>query len=124
MSVSGSVVSANNLAQTRTVKTIYILYLVGLVTGPLIPIVCAIFALVNHDAEPAWLQSHFEQQIRTFWIGLLFFFISLLVAGYIHFYLGLFLFLLTVIWWTVRCIRGLIAIFDGRPYDNPETWLW
>jgi uncharacterized membrane protein len=122
VSESGSVVSAN-LAQTRTVKAIYILYLVGLATGPFIPIICAIFALVNHDAEPAWLQSHYALQIRTFWIGLLFFFISL-VVNYISFYLGLLLFLLTLIWWTVRCIRGLIAVFDGRPYDNPETWLW
>ncbi len=123
MSAAGSVVSTDNLAQTRTVKAIYILYLVGLVTGPVVPLICAIFALINHDAEPAWLQSHFELQIRTFWIGLLFAVISVLTA-YIHIVICWILLLLTLIWFTVRCIRGLIAIFDGRPYDNPETWLW
>ncbi|MGC2414629.1 MAG: hypothetical protein WA459_18280 [Stellaceae bacterium] len=123
MSVAGSVVSTDNLTQTRTVKAIYILYLVGLVTGPVVPLICAIFALINHDAEPAWLQSHFELQIRTFWIGLLFAVISVLTA-YIHIVICWILLLLTLIWFTVRCIRGLIAIFDGRPYGNPETWLW
>jgi len=123
VSVSGSMVSTGNPAQIRTVKAIYILYLVGLVTGPVVPLICAIFALINHDAQPAWVQSHYELQIRTFWIGLLFALISALTA-YIHMAVFWVLLLLTLIWFTVRCIKGLIAVFDGRPYDNPETWLW
>ncbi|HEV2335303.1 MAG TPA: hypothetical protein VGS13_07390 [Stellaceae bacterium] len=123
MNESGSIVSTGILAQTRTVKAIYILYLLGLVTGPVVPLICAIFALINHDAEPAWLRSHFELQIRTFWIGLLFALISALTV-YLHRGIFWVLLLLTLIWFTVRCIKGLIAVFDGRPYDNPETWLW
>jgi uncharacterized membrane protein len=115
------VVSTNDPAQAGTAKAIYILYLVGLVTGPFVPIICVIFALINREIAPAWLESHYEVQVRTFWIGLLFFFVSLAT---VLIYIGWLLGLLTLIWWTVRCVKGLIALFDGRPYENPETWLW
>ena len=122
MSESGTV-STYDPAQTRTAKAIYILYLVGWVTGPFAAIICAIFALINVDAPPAWLQSHYELQIRTFGIGVLFAVISLATVV-ISIYIGYLLALLTLIWWTVRCVKGLLALFDGRPYENPQTWLW
>ena len=39
-------------------------------------------------------------------------------------YIGWLLMLLTLIWVTVRCAKGLRELFAGAPYDNPETWLW
>jgi uncharacterized membrane protein len=120
MSESGSVISANDPAQAGTAKLIYILYLFGLLLPPVLPIIVA-FAYVNLQVAPAWLQSHYQMQIRTFWIGLLFAVISLVTT---MIYIGWLLLLLTYIWWVVRCIKGLIAIFDGASYDNPTGWLW
>jgi uncharacterized membrane protein len=31
---------------------------------------------------------------------------------------------LTLIWTTVRCAKGLKLLYEGAPYDNPESWLW
>ena len=120
MSQSG-VVSTNDPTEAGTAKVIYILYLVGMVVPAIVPIIGVIFAYVNRESAPAWLQTHYTMQIRTFWIGLLFFVISLVT---VYIYIGYLLGLLTLIWWIVRCAKGLKALFDGVPYADAETWLW
>jgi uncharacterized membrane protein len=120
MSDSGSVVDAHE-EKTATAKVIYILYVVGWAIPIIAPIVGVIFAYVNRDEAPAWLQTHYQLQIRTFWIGLLFAVISLVTT---MIYIGYILMLLTLIWMTVRCAKGLKLIYENTPYDNPETWLW
>ena len=121
MSESGSVITANDPAHAGTAKVIYILYLVGWVFAGIVHVIGVILAYVNRDSAPSWLQSHYEVQIRTFWIGLLFGVISLVTT---MIFIGWLLALLTVIWWTARCIKGLKLVFEGVPYDNPTTWLW
>jgi uncharacterized membrane protein len=32
--------------------------------------------------------------------------------------------LFTLVWWIVRCAKGLQRPSRGEPYDNPATWLW
>jgi uncharacterized membrane protein len=120
VSESGSVVDAHE-EKTSTAKVIYILYVVGWAIPIIAQIVGVIFAYVNRDDAPAWLQTHYQLQIRTFWIGLLFGVISLVTTTI---YIGYPLMLLTLIWMTIRCAKGLKTIFDGEPYQNPETWLW
>lgn len=39
-------------------------------------------------------------------------------------YIGWVLMLLTLVWMTIRCAKGLKSVFEGEPYENPETWLW
>ncbi len=114
-------ISTNDPAEAGTAKVIYFLYLVGWLIPLIVPIIGVILAYVNRDVAPAWLQTHYEMQIRTFWIGLLFGVISVVT---VLIYIGWVLGLLTLIWWTVRCIKGLIAIFDGAPVENATTWLW
>ncbi len=121
MSQSGIVVNASDLEKASTAKAIYILYVVGWIIPVIAPIVGVIFAYINREEAPAWLQTHYQLQIRTFWIGLLFGVISVVTS---LIYIGWLLMLLTLIWMTVRCAKGLKAIFAGAPYDNPETWLW
>ncbi|HEV2335302.1 MAG TPA: hypothetical protein VGS13_07385 [Stellaceae bacterium] len=121
MSESGSIVSANDPAHSGTAKVVYVLYLIGWIIPGIVQIIGVILAYVNRDSSPAWLQTHYEMQIRTFWIGLLFGVISLLTT---MIYIGWLLVVLTVIWWTIRCIKGLKLIFEGSPYDDPTTWLW
>ena len=57
-----------------TVKLVYILYLVGLLTGGLTFIIGAVIAYMNKDDAEEWLQSHYRFQVRTFWIGVVFIF--------------------------------------------------
>ena len=122
MSDSGSVVTDHE-EKLATAKAVYILYIIGWLIPIIAPIVGVILAYLHREEASPWLRTHYQFQIRTFWIGLLFFVISV-VGSYITIYLGWPLLLLTLIWSLIRCVKGLIAIFDGAPYDNPETWLW
>ncbi len=124
MSDSGSVVNAHE-EHTSTAKAVYILYIVGWAIPIIAQIVGVIFAYVNRDSAPPWLQTHYQLQIRTFWIGVLFLLISWAIIWATSVILiGGILMLLTLIWMTIRCAKGLKGIFDGEPYENPETWLW
>ncbi len=120
MSESGSAVSATQ-DKTGTVKAIYVLYIVGWVIPFIAQIVGVILAYINREDAPAWLQTHYQLQIRTFWIGLLFGVISLVTT---LIFIGWLLMLLTLIWMTIRCAKGLKLIYEAAPYDNPESWLW
>ena len=55
------------------------------------------------------------------WIGLLYFFISLITTMIL---IGWLVLVLMIIWWIIRCVKGLKALFEGVPYANPTTWLW
>lgn len=117
-------VTVNNPAEADTAKIIYILYLVGWFIPVISAIVGLVMAYMNRAAAPAWVQSHYELQIRTFWIALPCIIIGTLVATYIINFIGWLIFVLTIVWWIVRCVKGLKALFDGAPYPNPTTWLW
>src|SRR5713101_5413205 len=55
------------------VLTVYILYLVGFLTGITV-LVGLIIAYLQRDKTNRLSQSHFQFQITTLWIGLLYFF--------------------------------------------------
>ncbi len=84
-------------------KIVYVLYLIGLVTGITI-LVGVVMAYIYKDESPEWLRTHYERQIRLFWIGLLY----CIIAGILIFVLiGFLLYLVIAIWWIVRCVKGL-----------------
>jgi hypothetical protein len=58
------------------VLTVYILYLAGFLTGITV-LVGLIIAYLQRDKTDRVSQSHFQFQITTFWIGLLYFFAGL-----------------------------------------------
>jgi uncharacterized membrane protein len=96
---------------------IYILYLAHFV--PVTPIVGVVLAYVERATAPAWLQSHYLFQIRTFWIGLLYMVVSLVLCVIL---IGFPLLLATWIWFIVRCAVGLSRLMRNEPYPNPESW--
>ena len=71
-------------------------------------------ASVNKADAPAWLQTHYRFQIRTFWIGLL----TLIIV------VGFFWLMFVFVWWIVRCVKGMQALSLGQPYERPASWLW
>jgi uncharacterized membrane protein len=101
-------------------NVVYILYLVGLMV-PLTPIVGVVMAYVNWSDAPEWVQTHYRFQIRTFWIGMLYGFIGLLTFIVV---IGVFFLGFVLVWWIVRCVKGMQAISNGVPYERPESWLW
>ena len=109
-----------NPAEGDTAKLIYILYLASLIVG-ITAIVGVIMAYVNRGGSPEWVQTHYRLQIRTFWIGVLYGFISLITTFIV---IGFLFALFTLVWWIVRCAKGLQRQSRGEPYDNPATWLW
>ena len=112
--------AGGNPAEGDTAKLIYILYLASLIVG-ITAIVGVIMAYVNRGDTPEWVQTHYRLQIRTFWIGLLYGFISLITTFIL---IGFLFDLFTLVWWIVRCAKGLQRQSRGEPYDNPASWLW
>ena len=102
------------------VSVIYILYLVGLVVG-ITYLIAVVMAYIYRSGAPDWAQTHYQVQIRTFWIGLLYAVVGAVLALAI---VGWLLLLFTVVWLIMRCVKGMRFAADGLPYPNPTTWLW
>jgi uncharacterized membrane protein len=103
-----------------TVTIIYILYLIGLAVG-LTALVGLIMAYINQDSGPEWTRSHYRLQIRTFWIGVLYFAIGLVLAFIL---IGWLVLAFVSVWLIIRCVKGLKFTGVAQSYPNPATWLW
>ena len=102
------------------VLAVYILYLVGFLTGITV-LVGVVIAYLQRDNTDHVSQSHFQFQITTFWIGVLYFFVGLLT---LHFGIGVLILLWWVVWTVIRCVKGLLALNMGEPIRNPNSWLF
>ena len=100
------------------VLTVYILYLVGFLTGITV-LVGLVIAYLQRDHTDRVSQSHFQFQITTFWIGLLYFFIGILT---LHILVGALVLLWWVVWTVIRCVKGLLALNMGEPIRDPNSW--
>lgn len=104
----------------QKVQLIYILYLANVFLG-----ISVLFGLVMAYNERGnteeWLETHHVWLIRTFWIGLLYFTLSLLLTVAI---IGMILFLMTLVWFVIRMVSGLQALNANRPIDNPHSWMF
>lgn len=101
-------------------KIIYILYLASLVLG-VTSLVGVIMAYVNVGDAPEPLKSHYRFQIRTFWIGLLYGAIGLVLTLVA---VGVLVLVFVAVWLVVRCVKGLKALDRREGYPNVETWFW
>lgn len=100
----------------------YAMHGLGLFTGGLIGIIPVIVAyLKRDDATGTWLRSHFDWQIRSFWWFVLWFVLALiptvLTAGLLPVYL------IPLIWFAYRILRGGLALMDRREVgpSNPAA---
>jgi len=104
-----------------TAKVVYILYLVGIVVGGITALVGVVMAYVKMGDAPAWVQTHYRFQIRTFWIGFLY---SLIGMATTVVFVGFAILLFTLVWLVVRCIKGMGWADRGEPVRNVTTWLF
>jgi uncharacterized membrane protein len=100
-------------------QVIYILYLAGFVIG-LTPIIGVVMAYMNRGRAEGWVATHYTWAIRTFWIAILYAFISAVLFFLV---IGFFLMFAVAVWVVVRCIIGLQAVGRGEPIKNPQSWL-
>lgn len=103
-----------------TARIIYILYLVSLVMGITALIGVVMAYIYRGDAVP-WLREHYRWQIRTFWIGLLYTFLASIFLGV---GIGYLLLLAVLIWFIVRCVKGLQRLSRGEPPAEAGSWLF
>jgi uncharacterized membrane protein len=103
-----------------TAKTVYILYLVGIIIG-ITGIVGVVMAYINKSDAPDWLKTHYQFQIRTFWIGALYMCIGFLLAIVI---IGYFILLFWLVWLIVRCVKGMKHLDKEEVHPNPTGWLF
>jgi uncharacterized membrane protein len=100
------------------VLAVYILYLVGFLTG-ITALVGVIIAYLERDKTDQISRSHFQFQITTFWIGLLYLIVGAITT---HFAVGALILIWWFIWTTIRCVKGLLVLNDGKPIPQPNSW--
>ena len=103
-----------------TAKVVYILYIIGVVFG-LLGIVGVVMAYVNKDDAPQWLKTHYQFQIRTFWIGALYIVLGSLLSIVL---IGWLVLLFWVVWLIVRSVKGLKLLDMKQAHPNPTTWFF
>jgi len=111
---------ASSTSAVSNAQIIYILYLVSLVVG-VTSIVGVIMAYVYRGEAPDWLRSHYRFQIRTFWIGLLYVVIGMLLSAVL---IGFLVLLFWLVWLILRCVKGMQQLERREPVTDVETWLW
>ena len=101
------------------VQVVYFLYIAGMFIG-ISALIGIVIAYINRGKAGGWVETHYTWQIRTFWIGLLYSFVSVLLMIVA---IGFVLIFAVAVWVIVRCVLGLQAANRDEPVKNPESWL-
>jgi uncharacterized membrane protein len=108
------------VSDTGLAFIVYLLYFAGYLTG-ITKIIGVIIAHLQSGSPDPVARSHFQFQIRTFWIGLLY----LIVGAVLLFVVvGAFVLLWWLVWSIVRNIKGVLALNENRPIANPTSWMF
>jgi uncharacterized membrane protein len=108
------------VSNTQLALIVYILYFVGYITG-ITALVGVIIAHVQADQADALLRSHYQFQIRTFWIGVLYVVVGIVLSFIV---IGIFVLFWLFIWSLIRNVKGVLALNEGRPIGNPTSWMF
>ncbi len=114
-------VRASNDFDMNRPTVIALLYLGSFLAG-----ISAIIGIVlayswRREQHEAWQDSHFRYLIRTFWIGLAWVAVGIVLALVA---VGFLIIALVPIWFAVRAIRALLAAQRHEPIPDPDTWLF
>lgn len=86
-----------------------------------LPLIGLIMALVNTDAKPEWLATHYRWQWRTSVKGIPFAILGLVTVA---FGVGFLILLGVFVWSVVRLVKGISALNRKEPIANYRTWGW
>lgn len=113
--VSGNAVTRTpeELASLKTVTTVvYALQALSFFWGVPALVAVVINYLKRDDARGTIYESHFDWQIRSFWWGLLWSVIGLLLAVVLVGFLVMFI---AWIWMVYRVVKGWLKLTEGQP---------
>ena len=99
---------------------VYILYLAAYITG-ITSVIGVIIAHVKVGEADPLMRTHYQFQIRTFWIGILYLVIGAVLTVVV---IGILVLLWWFIWSLVRNVKGLLALNDNKPIQNPTSWMF
>ena len=100
--------------------SVYVLYGIGYFTGISALIGVVIAHVKVEDPDPV-LQSHYQFQIRTFWIGFLYIAVGCALTLVL---IGIPILIWWFVWSLIRIVKGAIAVNESRPIANPKSWLF
>jgi uncharacterized membrane protein len=104
------------MADERKAKDLALLVYVLQAVGFFIGITWIVAVIINYvkreDVRGTYVESHFDWQIKTFWIGL-----ALMIVGWITVWIliGWLILLAATIWGIYRVVKGWLALNDGKP---------
>jgi uncharacterized membrane protein len=110
------------VSNTSMALIVYILYFAGYFFALIPSLVGVIIAHVQKGTGGGpVLDSHYDFQIRTFWVGVLY-----AIAGFVLMFVlvGFLVWAWAFIWSLVRNIKGILALNEGRPIANPQSWMF
>ena len=99
---------------------IYILYLISIVVGVtgLVGVIMAYLGKGEAAGNPT-LTSHYNNQINIFWEMLLYTLIGVVLTMVL---IGVLVLIAALIWYIVRCVKGMQALSRGEAIENPGSW--
>src|SRR5215469_1967954 len=100
------------VSDTTLAMIVYILYLVSYIVSGLTAVAGVIVAYVQIGSADPMLRTHYQFQIRTFWIGLLYVLVGTVLI--FAFGIGLLVWLWWFIWTLVRSIKAMVDLNEGR----------
>ena len=99
---------------------VYVLYLVAYVVG-VTGLIGVIIAHVKIGSADPLLRTHYQFQIRTFWIGILYLVVGIVLLLVI---IGFAILLWWFIWSLVRNVKGVLALNENKPIADPTSWMF
>lgn len=97
---------------------IYILYFLSFVVG-ITGLIGLVMAYINRGKAGGFAETHYTWLIRTFWIGVLFTLVALVLTFVL---IGIPLMIAIAVWAIVRLVKGLMALNRNEPIPDPMTW--
>jgi uncharacterized membrane protein len=108
------------MSSTQLALIVYILYFAAYITG-ITSLIGVIIAHVKVGEADPLAKTHYQFQIRTFWIGVLYLVIGTILSFII---IGIAVFFWWFIWSLVRNVKGVLALNENRPIANPTSWMF
>ncbi len=98
----------------------YLLMLVGTLTGIAAIIGVIVAYVVRGDVRGSHLESHCTFIIHSFWYGIV---LAIIGGALALIFVGYLVLLFLLIWFIVRCIRGILQLGKGVAIDNPTGFM-
>ena len=113
--------TAKQVVDDPTLATaVYVLYIVGYFTA-ITALIGVIIAHLQSKSTNGYISSHYQFQIRTFWIGLLYIVVGTVLAYVI---IGFAILFWWFVWSLIRIVKGLLLLNKQQPISNPSSWMF